>query len=51
MMLDVAGGVLIAASICALFAFGIWAGSEDNAGVAATCIIASIIAGIWVVLI
>ena len=51
MMLDVAGGVLIAAFICALFAFGVWSVTQDENGLGLTCIIASIVAAIWVVLI
>ena len=52
MMLDVAGGVLIAAFICAVFALGIKGVNEKGwAGLGMACIIVSILAGAGIVLI
>ena len=60
MMLDVAGGVLIAASICALLAFGVFLMIEEDPlgkrsstkwGWGLACICLSIVAAIWIVLI
>lgn len=61
MMLDVAGGVIIAAAICGLFAFGVfslidlanrdWRARGLETGPAWVCICLSLGAAIWIVLI
>ena len=50
MMLDVAGGVLIAAFVCGLLALGVMFEINGRRALGATFIVASIIAAIWIVL-